>query len=205
MKKLIVFTFALAVANPAHAFLGIGDVTFDPQSYGELGKIYQASMEMYKTAKQQLDSLASIEKKISEAQQAYDTLASFDLKQVAQGLKPDTSNTKSFAVMRAEVGRIEDSAGQNAGYVSYQLSRIDQLENLDILQRAAAKNTDQSTGKINQATSEQITAQSTATLAALGAAEEQRRVQEDYAKAAGAKAVVDSLGDSKNVYEAMGR
>ena len=29
MKRLLAFVFALAVANPAHAFWGVGDITFD--------------------------------------------------------------------------------------------------------------------------------------------------------------------------------
>ena len=58
---------------------------------------------------------------------------------------------------------------------------------------------------MNAATAERITAQSTSALASLAAAEEQRRVQEDYAQAAAAKAVVDNLNHSNKVYEAMGK
>ena len=68
MKRLLAFVFALAVANPAHAFLGVGDITFDPTSYAQLTKQYQQAVELYNNAKKQLDGLVSIEKTINDAQ-----------------------------------------------------------------------------------------------------------------------------------------
>ncbi len=205
MKKYFIFAFAFLLANPAHAFWGVGDITFDPTSYGEISALYKKTIEMYENAKKQLDGLASIEKSIKDAQASYDTLANTDLKQVAAGLRPDSNNTKTAAGLRAELARMEGGADQNAGYIRYQLARIQQLENLELLKKVSASNTSQSTGNINQATKESITAQSTATLAALAAAEEQRRVQDDYARAAGVQATVDNLNNSKKVYEAIGK
>jgi hypothetical protein len=63
----------------------------------------------------------------------------------------------------------------------------------------------QSTGNPNTATSASITAQSTSTLAALGAAEELRRVQDDYQKQKAAKTVVDNLQDSTKLYGAIAK
>jgi hypothetical protein len=63
----------------------------------------------------------------------------------------------------------------------------------------------QSTGNPNAATSSSITAQSTSTLAALAAAEELRRVQDDYQKQKAAKTVVDNLQDSTKLYGAIAK
>jgi hypothetical protein len=205
MKRLIAFLLIAAVANPAHAFWGIGDVTFDPTSYGEIVKQYEQMVKMYETAKSQLDSLAKIEQTIKEAQQAYDTLASGDIKNVVAGMKLDTNNTKTAAGLRAELANMENHGTQSVSYVNYQLSMIGQLENLAALQKASSNNMQQSTGNPNTATSASITAQSTSTLAALGAAEELRRVQDDYQKQKAAKTVVDNLQDSTKLYGAIAK
>jgi|GEM_PF-2993759 len=205
MNKFLVIIFSSMFVSPAHAFWGVGDITFDPTTYGEVSALYKQTKELYDTAKKQLDGLASIEKTIKDAQQAYDSLANTDLKQVVKGLRPDKNSGKSIGAMRAELERVGNGVGQNAGYIRFQLSRITQLENLALLKKASAANTEQATGKMNAATAERITAQSTSALASLAAAEEQRRVQEDYAQAAAAKAVVDNLNHSNKVYEAMGK
>jgi hypothetical protein len=205
MKRLITFVLIAAVANPAHAFWGIGDVTFDPTSYGEIVKQYEQMVKMYETAKSQLDSLARIEQTIKEAQQAYDTLASGDIKNVVAGMKLDTNNAKTAAGLRAELANMENHGTQSVSYVNYQMSMIGQLENLAALQKASSNNMQQSTGNPNAATSASITAQSTSTLAALAAAEELRRVQEDYQKQKAAKMVVDNLQDSTKLYGAIAK
>ena len=207
MKRTLFVALLVSVlfTSRAHAVFGVGDISFDPTVYGEVAALYKQTTELYETAKKQLDGLASIEKTIREAQQAYESLANTDLKQVVKGLKPDKNRGKTIGAMRAELERVGNGVGQNAGYIRFQLSRITQLENLELLKKASAANTEQATGKMNAATAERITAQSAATLASLAAAEEQRRVQEDYAHAAAAKAVVDNLNNSNKVYEAMGK
>ena len=207
MKRTLFVALLVSVlfTSRAYAVFGVGDISVDPTVYGEVAALYKQSKELYDTAKKQLDGLASIEKTIREAQQAYESLANTDLKQVVKGLKPDKNSGKTIGAMRAELERVGNGMGQNAGYIRFQLSRITQLENLELLKKASTANTEQATGKMNAATAERITAQSAATLASLAAAEEQRRVQEDYAHAAAAKAVVDNLNNSNKVYEAMGK
>jgi hypothetical protein len=205
MKRLIAFVLIAATANPAHAFWGIGDITFDPTNHVELVKQYESMKQMYETAKSQLETMSKIEQTIKEAQRAYDTLASGDIKNVVAGMKLDTSNTKTAAGLRAELANMESHGAQSVSYVNYQLSMIGQLENLAALQKASSNNMQQSAGKTNTATSASITAQSTATLAALAAAEEQRRVQDDYQKQKAAKTIVDNLQDSTKLYGAIAK
>jgi hypothetical protein len=205
MKRLSAFVIAAAFAAPAHALLGIGDITFDPTTYGEVAKQYEQMVKMYNTAKDQLDGLVKIEKTIKDAQQAYETLASGDLKNSITGLTSGGMNVKSAADLRAELANMESKGGQSASYVAYQMSLIKQLDDLTKLQKASATNAQQATGKTNAATSSAITAQSTSTLAALAAAEEQRRVQQDYQNQKNAKALVDNMKDSTKIYDAIGK
>ena len=205
MKRLLAFVFALAVANPAHAFLGVGDITFDPTSYAQLTKQYQQAVELYNNAKKQLDGLVSIEKTINDAQRAYETLASTNLKTVASGFSLNSGDSKTAAGLRAQLAGMENGTTQTAGYISYQLSQLNQLENLALLQKASASNLKQAGGKINPTEAASITAQSSSTIAALAAVEAQRRQQEDIAKTAAAQAEINNLDNAKTVYKAMGQ
>ena len=205
MKRLLAFVFALAVANPAHAFWGVGDITFDPTSYTQLTKQYQQAVELYNNAKKQLDGLVSIEKTIKDAQMAYETLASTNLKTVASGFSLNTGDSKTAAGLRAQLAGMENGTTQTAGYFSYQLSQLDQLENLALLQKASASNLKQAGGKINPTEAASITAQSSSTIAALAAVEAQRKQQEDIAKTAAAQAEINNLDNAKTVYKAMGQ
>jgi chaperonin cofactor prefoldin len=185
--------------------LGVGDITFDPTSYAQLTKQYQQAVELYNNAKKQLDGLASIEKTIKDAQMAYDTLASTNLKTVASGFSLNSGDSKTAAGLRAQLAGIENGTTQSAGYLSYQLSQLDQLDNLALLQKATASNLKQSGGKINPTEAASITAQSSSTIAALAAVEAQRRQQEDIAKTAAAQAEINNLDNAKTVYKAMGQ
>jgi len=205
MKRLLAFVFALAVANPAHAFWGVGDITFDPTSYAQLTKQYQQAVELYNNAKKQLDGLASIEKTINDAQRAYETLASTNLKTVASGFSLHSGDSKTAAGLRAQLAGMENGTAQTAGYISYQLSQLNQLDNLALLQKASASNLNQAGGKINPTEAASITAQSSSTIAALAAVEAQRRQQEDIAKTAAAQAEINNLDNAKTVYKAMGQ
>lgn len=206
MKKTIAFVVCLAFTAPAHAFLGIGDVTFDPSTYGEVVKQYEQMMKLYENAKGQLDKLASIEKTINDAQTAAQTLGSFNLKTATSALRQNTNSIKSAADLRAAVANTEGGVANNASYVQYQLYQINQLDQLAALQKASADNAQQAASKgTSTATSQAIAAQSSATLAALAAAQEQRRIQEETQRGISAKAALDNMKNSGKVYEAMGK
>jgi hypothetical protein len=205
MKRLIAAVSFAAATSPAWALFGIGDITFDPTSYAELVKQYEQMVNLYKTAKGQLDNLVSIERTIKEAQQAYETLSSGNLRTLANTMKVDSYDGKSVAGLRSQVASMESSAGNAGSYVSYQMSLINKVESLGNLRKAAASNMTQSTDKVNQATTAAITAQSTSALAALAAAEEQRKVEEDFQRQQGGQAMLNTLTDSTKVYKAIGQ
>lgn len=206
MKKIFAFALVFVTATPAHAVLGVGDVVFDPSTYGQVVKQYEQMMKLYENAKGQLDKLVSIERTINEAQAAYDTLGSFSLQTAIDGLRENGNDIKSAAQLRAALANTEGGAAQSSSYVQYQLSQIEQLENLAKLRKASSDNAKQAANKgTNQATSSAISAQSTATMAALAAAAEQRRIEEETQRGMTAKAANENLKNSTKVYEAMGR
>jgi len=191
---------------PAQAIVGIGDISFDPTVYAELVSIYDQGKELFDTVKKQLSSLADIQKTINEANQAYESLVNMDIKKLASDLAPRGTDGSSnrFAAMRSELDRIQSTGEGSAAYVQYQKQRITNLENLELLQTASATNTDRASSKTNAATSSQITAQSTSTLAALAAAEEQRRVEEDIGREHGRRIEKDAINSAGSIYKAIG-
>lgn len=191
---------------PAYALFGVGDLSFDPTVYAEIVSLYDQTKELFDNAKKQLSSLADIQKTINEANQAYESLVNMDLKKLSADLAPRSTDGSSnrFAAMRSELDRIQSTAGSNAAYVQYQQQRLKNLESLDLVQSASASNTGRASDKTNAATSSQITAQSTSTLAALAASEEQRRMQEDMALAQSSKTQIDNLQGTRGIYEAIG-
>ena len=206
-RSLAVVTLIVTLYQPqAHALFGVGDLSFDPTVYAEIVSLYEQGKEIFDNAKKQLSSLADIQKTINEANQAYESLVNMDLKKLSNELTiRDTSgNSNRFAAMRSELDRIQSTAGGNASYIQYQQQRLKNLESLELVQSASASNTGRASDKTNAATSSQITAQSTSTLAALAASEEQRRVQEDMALAQSRKTEINNLQGTRNIYDAIG-
>ncbi len=205
INKKLALVLIMLVSSNVFAVGGVGDVVYDPAAESQMAAILKQAKESYESMKAQLDKMVSMEKTIREAQESYDTLSKFDIQQAAKGLKPGAGSTASFATLRGQIANTEGKLDQNSGFVSGNLYRIQQLENLEILKRASATNLEEASGKPNAATSAKVTAQSTATLAALAAAEEQRRTQEDIAKSQAVKIEMDNLANSKGVYDAMGK
>lgn len=213
MKKMTIRRAVAATAlstmlyqTPAQAIIGIGDISFDPTVYAELISIYEQGKALFDTAKKQLDSLADIQKTINEANQAYESLVNMDLKRLSNDLAPRGTDGSSnrFAAMRSELDRIQSTAEGSVSYVQYQQQRLKNLESLELLQTASASNTERASGKTNAATSSQITAQSTSTLAALAAAEEQRRVEEDMGREHARRTEKDAIISTGSIYKAIG-
>ena len=194
---------------PAQAVIGIGDISFDPTVYAELVSIYSQGVEIWNTAKKQLDSLAEVQRTIKQANQAYQSIVNIDLKRIASDLTTGDLNGSDdqIAALRSEMSQVESTLGGNTRYYQYQSQRIKNLESLELLQKASTNNLERASGNMGEAvvpTSTQITAQSTSTLAALAAAEEQRRVNEDVARNRAQAQEVDSVKQSADIYRVIG-
>jgi hypothetical protein len=191
------------VVTPAEAFLGEGDLVFDPQSHAELIKTYEQVKELYTSSMKQLDRLSSIEQTIRDSQRTYEQLRNTNLQQYVSNLKPQGVDT--ITGLRAEIARLQSTAGGDASYLQFQMSRLAQLEHLQILKTSTDTSLTNSINPITtQAGNESITAQSSATLAALASNEEQRRINEEVAQRAAVKQNQDSFFDSSKVYGAIG-
>lgn len=205
MKRFAGVMLLSALALPAHAFWGMGDVTYDPTAVAEITKNLEEMKKIYQAARDQIDGLSKIERTIKDAQQAYETLSSGDLQSVVSGMQMDTGNVKSAADLRARFADMESKGGRAVNYMEYQLSLIDRLGDLGKLQKASASNLGQATNKSTVGTNSAITAQSTAALAALAAAEEQRNVEDELQRQKAEKNMQDDLAKSGKLYEALSK
>ena len=200
---------AMLYQPPARAVFGVGDLSFDPTVYAEVVSLYEQGKEIWDTAKKQLDTLAEVQRTIKQANQAYQSIVNIDLKKIAGDLTTsDLKGSKDqIAALRSEMDQTENALGGNVRYYQYQSQRIKNLESLELLQKASTDNLERASGNMGEAvvpTSTQITAQSTSTLAALAAAEEQRRVNEDVSKEQAYRTEKLTIMGTAEIYKAVG-
>ncbi len=197
---------SLLICAPAHAFWGIGDVVYNPTEYGQFGKTIEQGKQLYDTSVKQLDNLASIERTMNDANQAYQNLRTLNLSQLWQNLQPGMrlqGTTTPIATLRAEIENSQNGVTHDANYIQYQLQQLDQLDRLAAVQQASAGDNERASATPQPAQSAQITAASTSALAALAASEERRRTEQDFARASAQQGEIDHFKDS-SLYDAIG-
>jgi uncharacterized phage infection (PIP) family protein YhgE len=197
---------ALALVGPVRPAFAVGTVTYDPAVYAQVTTLLAQVKEMYANAKQQLDQISQVQKTIREAHEAYDSLSNLDLKSFSDGFQPHNikTNRDKINALRADLSRMESAGDRSTSYIQSQYGRIANLENLLTLQAASRANTARASEKVNPATSAQITAQSTAALAALAATQEQRAQQEELARINARIAESEAIFNTRGLYNAMG-
>lgn len=207
--KTLTAAIVLAGLAPASAYavLGFGDVSFDPQLSAQMSEMIKTATDTYKVAKGQLDEIIKVQNAIREANATYNDIVNTDLNRMAKEMFPSTrgfgTDPDKLRALRAELERAESAGGANASYAKYQLERVKNLERLAGLQDANSKNVETSTANLDARKSAQVTAQSTATLAALATLQEQRAQQENLAATQASKENQDLMTDSAKLYGAL--
>lgn len=190
--------------SPAYAFWGIGDVTFDPTTFGEVTKMYQQTVQLWNTAKSSLNTLNQVQQTLNQAREGVDALKNFNLKQTAGNLTGNGSADKINA-LRSEMSNVEGGLSGSASYLNYQTQLITNLQNLEKLREESAKNLSKASDTTSADANGKITAQSTSTMAALAAAESQRKEEQDMATARDAEQRRSLIGESSKLYDTLGK
>jgi hypothetical protein len=204
VKKILFIACYIFITPNVYALVGVGDVVYDPSAATNFATMIKQAKETYEAAKSQLDKMVSMEKTIREAQEAYETLSKFDLNQAIKGMQ-NGGKLESFAALRGSIANTEGKVTQDKNFVSGNIERIGQLENLELLKRAQLSNMEDVNGKPNSATSAKVTAQSTAALALLAASEEQRRVKEEVSMSQANALESGNTINSAKIYDAIGK
>ena len=211
MKRFKFFIYAamgFILAFDAQAIGGVGDITFDPTVNAQLVKMYEEGLKLYENAKEHLQTAAQINQTIYEAEQAYDAIVNFNLRATAE--KMFGFNSTQGAQGRWKIqGLLNDlnrmeSTGRNTGrFFNYQVGRLENMRAMFDFQEQAAENIIAASEDIPVRQSAQITAQSTASTAALLAAEDLRRQQEAADQAQGAEDNRGAFFNSKALYQGV--
>jgi len=205
----ITIVLNLLFVKEAYALGGAGDVVWDPKLEAQVIAVYDQTVELYNNAKDQLKTAAEMNKTIYEAEQAYDAIVNFDLKATANKMFGFNSSQGSEGRWKIQgllndLNRME-STGRNTGrFYDYQFGRLENMKAMFEFQEAAADNIESATEDIPVRQSGQITAQSTASMSALLAAEDLRRQQEQVKKEQAAEHDRQRFYDSKYIYRALG-
>jgi uncharacterized protein YihD (DUF1040 family) len=205
VKALVLIATFAGCTSPAQAFLGFGDVVFDATSYGELASIYDQGTQMLQSYDKQLSTMHQLQEDIKKANQVFDHVANTHLKQYTQMLPGESGTASQYKALMDDILREQKMAGTDSTFINAQNARLKNMQALDLLKQASTQNTERASGKTNQQTSTQITAQSTAALAALAASEEQRRQLDEYRRSQSGRNENDQLRGTGNYYRQLER
>lgn len=211
MKQLVI-SFLLIISslhiNTAHAVAGVGDITFDPTTYGAVYDSYEVAKKAYQNAQSMLKKVSDTNKTINDAYKSYDKIKNFDFKRSVNALKfnrtKNANGVDKIDALRSDLSRSWSTTHSDGNFLKYNTQRINDLEELITIQDVSAKNANDANKDIGQKESARITAQSAASIAALQAAREQRDQQEAIRRDMRADYDRKILYDTKNIYRAIG-
>ncbi len=152
----------------AHAFLGVGDITFDPPVHAELISLFDQVVGLYHGVLSEVRRMQAVEATLQTEQQDIRVVASRGLARYAALPVPRG--------VPASMGRWLEAARSTGrrwsdldGYYHQQARRIERLRRLDWLARGVRHDARRSALDLGARSSRDITARSTVTLAALAA------------------------------------
>ncbi|MHB1566386.1 MAG: hypothetical protein ACYCXG_06675 [Acidiferrobacter sp.] len=161
---------------PCYAFLGVGDITFDPAVHAELIAVTQQLLALYHTTMAQVERMRAMEQTLRQAQADTRTIVNGSFAHYAAGV--DVLPIPP-ALMRA-LRTTDPSATAGHRLISYyddQMQRLHALSGLQTLRHGVQRNIGRAATAIGEKTSGQITAQSTTALAALAVRQARRAEQ----------------------------
>lgn len=169
MKKCLfsVMLWVLASGN-AFAFLGVGDVTFDPPVHAELISLFDQTMAIYHTTLNELYRLQGVEATLRSAQRDAKTIMNGSFIRY-EDLAMPMGIPQSMGRYLGTVQGLAQTGADADGYYRQQVRRLQDLLRLKWILRGTSQDVRLSATHLGEKTSGDVTAQSTAALAALSA------------------------------------
>lgn len=198
----------LIVTSEAYAVGGVSDIVWDPKLEAQVIAVYDQTIELYNNAKSQLQTAAEINQTIYEAEQAFDAIVNFDLRATAEKMFGFNSSQGAQGRWKIQgllndLNRMESTGHSTGRFFDYQVGRLENMQAMFDFQEQAAENIAAATEDIPERQSAQITAQSTASVAALLAAEDLRRQHEEAEKEQADEQDHRGFYGSKSVYRGL--
>ncbi|MHB1951401.1 MAG: hypothetical protein ACYCQK_08000 [Acidiferrobacteraceae bacterium] len=198
-RVIVAICLLLGSMAPAYAFLGIGDVSFDPAAHLELVKLYAEGLRLYHVALEQLRRERDIARAIRSAQRDRRAIRHSDF----GALLHDSDRLISAA--QAVSGTDIPTAGFRRSTARYLRRSKTALQSLSKLHSAAVAGL-QALDGLSPGTrrSESVIARATSLLAALATAHAERGALKRVAEHAAAALSHDRLRRVETVYRSMG-
>ena len=190
-------------AAPAGAFLGVGNITFDPPVHAEILTLFHQTIAIYRTVLSEVHRLQAVESTLRSAQRNAKSIANGNLARYAQRRLPRGLPHG----LRAFLGAT-DAAAHKAhdamAYVHQQSRRFGRLARLHWLGRGVRQDLRLSATNLGARTSGDVTARSTAALAALAAKRARAREQQAIRRAAERHNARHLPEEAASLYRAFG-
>ncbi len=193
----------VAAIAPAWAFLGVGDVTFDPPVHAELVSLLDQTLAIYRTALREVRRLQTVEATLREANRDARAIANGDLVHYEERGLPH-GLPQGLRALLADTGAAADNAGDYGGYLRQQAHRFGRLARLRWLRRGVRRDARLSATSLGMRTSGEVTARSTATLADLAAVRARSRERRAIRRAAERRNARHLPREAASLYRAFG-
>ncbi|MHB8254179.1 MAG: hypothetical protein ACYDEV_10890 [Acidiferrobacter sp.] len=157
--------WAFGMGN-ALAFLGVGDITFDPPVHAELISLFDQTLAIYHTVLSEVRRMQAVEDTLKSAQRDVRVITNGGLARYENRALPVGIPLPIGAYLRT-ARRVVQTGSDLQGYYQQQARRFGRLSRLKWLARGTGKDVSLSATSLGVKTSGDVTAQSTATLATL--------------------------------------
>ncbi len=186
--QAMLLALTLIGAMPAaQAFIDVSG----PAQLAQMGKIYYTLIEQLRTLQAQSTTMRRLLDDARAARQTYDRVVNLRLESVIDMVKGDLAGTtlldeldgasrdERLRLIELELSRrIRADTGADRARLQRAKGQIKQLQRLQAVQAAAGANLQAANTDLDERRSAQLTAQSTAMIAALASVEQQRRASE---------------------------
>jgi len=167
-KSLYVVALWILSSGSAFAFLGVGDITFDPPVHAELISLFDQTMAIYRTTIRELHRMQAVEATLRSAQRDAKAITNGNIMRYEDMAVP-VGIPSSVGRYLGAVQGITQTTTDLSGYYRQQVQRANELVRLKWLVRGTNQDVRLSATRLGEKTSNNVTAQSAATLATLAA------------------------------------
>lgn len=188
--------------SPSWAFLGVGDITFDPAVHAELVSLYEQAMGLYQQVIRQTDRLRMIDNTIRAAQRDEKIIANTHLAHWQTVIWPSVLP----APVRTDLIRWQAAEQKATRWQSFYKSQVDQLQqwaHFHALDSGGQHNLALASTRLGEKTSSLVTAQSTATLAVVSAQHAENRKLREVTRARAVQHMAQVPARVASIYAAM--
>jgi len=188
---------------PAMAFLGIGDITFDPPVHAEIISLFNQTLAIYHQILSEVHSVQAVQSTLRTAEQDVTVVTNGGLARYERAAMP-SGLPRDLGRVLGTIGGAGAAAQDANGYYKQQLHRFQRLGRLRWLSKGAHHDVRVSTYRLGEKTSGDVTAQATASLATLAATHARSDAKRSIRRSAERRNQSHLPRQAARIYQAIG-